>query len=139
MTREALLAGHRHAEAYCLMWYQSRDESVSEYIWNSRDGVTPFTVHSRDGVEMRHVHFEADRYLPDFKPPEGLRIFIDITPEWARQSTKEFVERFWEPRDVNGALQVPGLCERYETKEDAIESLMAPLLDPPGQPCIYPS
>lgn len=131
--------GHQHAEAYCLMWYQSRDGVENEYIWNSRDGVTPFTVTARDGhTELVHVHWEMDVYLPDYKPGEGERIFMDITPQWARQSTKEFVDRFWDylPEPES---QIPTMSELYGSKADAIEALMKPLLDPPGQPCVYPS
>jgi len=35
--------GHRHVEAFCLMHYAC-DCGHHEVIWNSRDGVTPFTA-----------------------------------------------------------------------------------------------
>lgn len=45
---------HNHAEAFAVMRYASKDGSVTEKLWNSRDGVTPFTLMSKDDrVEMQ--------------------------------------------------------------------------------------
>jgi hypothetical protein len=62
--------GHAHVEAFCLMTYETKDGSVTERIWNSRDGVTPFVVYTRDGkTEMQHVRWQEDRYRDGTMPP----------------------------------------------------------------------
>lgn len=74
---------HNHAEAFCLMHYASADGKVCELFWNSRDGVTPYCMRSTENVEMFHVG--RDSYAPDYKPPSGMRIFIGLTMERARE------------------------------------------------------
>ena len=81
---------HNHAEAFALMKYASKDGAVVEMIWNSRDGVAPFTVLSKDPADgvMKHVEWASDRYAPDY-PYNGLkvgdRIVVSMTEERARQ------------------------------------------------------
>lgn len=48
-----------------------------EWLWNSRDGVTPFVIPSADGsVRMKHVDFFRDVRAPFHVPPEGSRVFV---------------------------------------------------------------
>jgi hypothetical protein len=69
---------YNHSEAYCLMVYATEDRSEVETIWNSRDGVTPFCIKSRDGSKfMNHIDWHRDMPDPDFVPPYGSRVFID--------------------------------------------------------------
>lgn len=88
--------GHTHGEAFCLMHYRSEDGTADEWIWNSRDGVTPFMVHTRDGKVMQHVEWRRDRYFPSYVPPVGSRVFVDLTPERARHFAKQKVELYWD-------------------------------------------
>lgn len=88
--------GYQHPEAYCLMTYRSQDGSVEEVIWNSRDGVTPFVVHSESGVEMAHVNWDSDLCAPDYKPLPGQRVFVDMDEELATKAAWESVERYWD-------------------------------------------
>lgn len=88
---------HNHAEAFALMKYASKDGRAAELLWNSRDGVTPFVVSSKDGqVELQHVEWKSDLYAPD-RPNAGLkvgdRIFVDMTMERGRQIARAQVER----------------------------------------------
>jgi hypothetical protein len=95
-----------HAEAFALMKYASRAKSgpdpLVEYIWNSRDGVTPFGVLANPALgkqwsstEMFHVDFGKDRYEP-YWPHVGLkvgdRIFVDMTRgramDWAQERAR---------------------------------------------------
>lgn len=112
---------HVHAEAFCLMAYVSDDGQHGELIWNSRDGVTPFTVHSRDGVQMTHVNWELDVYAPNFKPVPGMRVFVDMDEERALEAARENVERWWEHPDYP-------MSSRWATKEDAAKALAADYL-----------
>lgn len=42
---------HLHKEAFCLMLYRGVESGEEEWLWNSRDGVTPFIIWSaKDGV-----------------------------------------------------------------------------------------
>jgi hypothetical protein len=84
---------YQHREAFCLMLYRSEDGLEEELIWNSRDGVTPFAVSSRDGERMlNHVDWHKDRRIPDFAPPPGSRYFASITEEEARQRAEARVD-----------------------------------------------
>lgn len=87
---------HNHAEAFAVMRYASKDGSVTEKLWNSRDGVTPFTLMSKDDrVEMQHVEWKSDLYAPDH-PHTGLkvgdRVFVDMTMERGRQVARAQIE-----------------------------------------------
>lgn len=73
------------------------DDQKYDYIWNSRDGVTPFIILNRDGTkEMRHIFWEYDKYLPDFVPPIGSRIFIDMTRKKLLEYKRAQVEKAWD-------------------------------------------
>lgn len=86
---------YKHAEAYCLMTYRSDDETEEEIIWNSRDGVTPFTITLRSGKPARHVNWRDDVRDPDYKPKPGERIFVDLTPERAEEHARRVMSN-WE-------------------------------------------
>ena len=80
--------GHRHAEAYMMMTYAARDGSGdSELIWNSRDGVTPFVTHLRDGRPATHRAAPAtDCYDPGYVPHPGERVWADMTRAYAERA-----------------------------------------------------
>jgi hypothetical protein len=114
--RRKELSEYRHAEAFCLMLYRSKDGAVEEWIWNSRDGVTPFSVMSKDKTtELRHVDWHRDQLLVDHAPKIGDRVFVDLTAEASRERAKEFVLKFWERSSL--------LRHAYVTKEEAIETI----------------
>lgn len=92
--------GHKFGDAYYLMLYRSDDRSVEEWIWNSRDGITPMFVESRDGRTMSHVEWLRDRYAPSHVPAVGDRIFADVTPERAREFATAKVERWWDDPEM---------------------------------------
>lgn len=96
-----------------LMAYVSDDGETGELIWNSRDGVTPFVVSSRDGVQMTHSDWGRDVYAPHFRPPPGFRYFADMDESEAHRAATEYVERYWEHE------QIP-MNQRYGTKEEAV-------------------
>ena len=111
-------AGHTHAEAFCRMQYRDEVTGEIEWIWNSRDGVTPFSIPSRQGNEARHVSWHEDRYLPHFVPQVGSRIFVDMTEGRAREINQKNVERWW-------AENAAGIRTRYESEAAAVEALMS--------------
>lgn len=97
MSRGAIAYGHAHAEAFMLMTYRGEKTGATEVIWNSRDGVTPFAITSKDGTEsMTHVDWGGDVYAPDFQPPLGSRMFVDLTEDRARALAQRRAEHYWE-------------------------------------------
>ena len=124
----ALLFGFQHAEAYCLMLYRD-SQGNEEWIWNSRDGVTPLVVTSREGHEARHAEWHRGRFLPQHLPAVGERIFITTTLEIQRTHRRTFVDRWWDDQ----ALEMPA---RFASKEAAVEELAAADMEIPGQPTL---
>lgn len=117
-------ATHAHREAFCHMLYRADDGSEEEWIWNSRDGVTPFVVTLRSGKPARHVEWNRDRYDPEHVPQPGERIFVDLVPEKAIERRRAFVERWWDdpampmrehlflgPMGKEGAARELALCD----------------------------
>jgi hypothetical protein len=68
-----------HPEGFCLMSYAGEDGHTKELLWNSRDGVTPFVIRSRDGADLSHVGFSDDLTVPGYLPAVGSRVFVDAT------------------------------------------------------------
>lgn len=84
---------HQHAEAFLIMAYVSEDGRMQELIWNSRDGVTPFMVRSRDGKTMlQHVRMADEVYDPHHVPKPGDRVFVTLTKERARDIAEHRVK-----------------------------------------------
>lgn len=116
---------YQHAEAFCLMLY--RDSAGNEErIWNSRDGVTPYAIRSRAGLEARHVEWKRDECAPDHRPRIGDRIFVDLTIDRAREERRRYLDEWWDD----------DMAARWPTKEAAVEELaQSDLTYPcPGQP-----
>ena len=87
--------GYKHREAFCLMQYRSDDGTESEQLWNSRDGVTPFILSSRNGKRMAHVEWNKDICDPYFTPRSGMRVFVDATEELVTPELKDYVEKIF--------------------------------------------
>lgn len=78
-----------HNEAYKLMRYTTETERHTVWVWNSRDGITPFnlilnpdtweaTVVTDPAGEMfRHKNIQEDAFVPNWIPPVGTLIFMD--------------------------------------------------------------
>lgn len=74
--------------AYCLMIYKCSHCKHMEILWNSRDGVTPFTVDCRccKELSMQHILWNEDTLVGEsYAPLENMRIFINLTKEKIRQ------------------------------------------------------
>lgn len=107
---------HMHGEAFHLMRYEGAG-GRREWIWNSRDGVTPFCVVSRDGVEMQHGNWHLDRYEPRYVPKVGERVFVDMTEELARPYAADHVERYWDHAEYP-------MREMYASKDEAVDAVV---------------
>lgn len=103
-------------EAYSLMLYRS--ESGREFrIWNTRDGVTPFTCRI-DDEEFKHVEWRQDKRTPDFVPKVGMYVFVDLTIEKAVEYRTKYVDRAWNNPDY--PMETEG---QWKDKHDAIWDL----------------
>ncbi|GAC1444357.1 MAG: hypothetical protein NVSMB52_03650 [Chloroflexota bacterium] len=120
-----------YMEAFCLMRYETDDGTESEWVWNSRDGTTPFVIMNRAHTrELTHVDWHLDTRLPEeFEPPKGMRYFTNITEESARASAEMTVERYW------GDPRVPR-PSNWESKDMAVDELVAIMLSNPEAPML---
>jgi hypothetical protein len=120
-----------HSEAYCVLRYQSlEDPAVIENVWNSRDGVTPFTILLRSGALATHVDWMSMVARPDFKPPPGSRVFVDLTDGIARSNAEAYVKKLWDDKGAEGMLA----RSQYKTPADMVEVLIADIR--PGEPAL---
>ncbi|MBK8199192.1 MAG: hypothetical protein IPK75_12585 [Acidobacteria bacterium] len=67
------------------MKYRCDECGHQEVIWNSRDGVTPFSMGcpSCGGLSLLHCDFRGDVYAPGHALNRGQRFWRDGTPEEA--------------------------------------------------------
>ena len=85
----------QHAEAFCLMTYKCEQCRKEEVLWNSRDGVTPFIIGCRYcGGEARHIKWNEDKFMPNYRPKKGQRIFIDVTTERKMEISRKRIDQF---------------------------------------------
>ena len=75
--------GH-HDEAYCLIWYESANGEEREQVYNNRDLAAPAVITLRSGTPAHHVYWTDPEYRPNFRPPVGSRMLVDLTPDRAR-------------------------------------------------------
>ena len=86
---------YNHVEAFCLMTYRCKDCGKTEWLWNSRDGVTPFIIGCRYcGGEEQHADWHRDVRVPNYDPKPGERIFVDMTRERAEEIARKRIEYF---------------------------------------------
>lgn len=129
MTHHPRRRRYQHAEAYCLLTYQAVDGSGDrEVVFNSRDGVTPFVISLRDGREARHVMALAVR-RPDFVPPPGSRIFVDLTADRARALAEHNVAGWWRHPELG-----PMARERWGSQAEMVAVIAADYTRLPGAP-----
>src|SRR5690348_1870783 len=89
--------GFSHGEAFMLMRYANEGGLVQELLWNTRDGVTPFMIQSADkSCTLQHVAWKKDVRIIRFLPPIGMRVFVDLTIEKAREFATEWADKNWE-------------------------------------------
>ena len=103
----------KQKEGFALMRYESADGSHSELIWNSRDAITSFMITDETGkIELQHVDWRNDKYLPHHVPDVGDRIFVSMTEDMARPKADAYVERFWDHAEWP-------MSKMFDTKEIA--------------------
>jgi hypothetical protein len=115
----------KHAEAFCLMTYRCSSCQKEEELWNSRDGVTPYVIDCRYCKgEATHVNFGSDKFLPNYKPFKGQRIFIDMSE---KRKKKIAEKRFTQSQGTPYAIPI-------EDKKEFIKDFISSFHD--GEPDI---
>ena len=118
-----------YRKAYCLMKYQSEDQVITEILWNSRDGVTPFIIPAKDGeTRLQHVEFEKDELAIWHVPAIGSRIFKDQPFEVWIEKEIQRTRRFWDHPDF------AHLVAQYQTPEKLVIASAGEFRK--GQPCV---
>lgn len=117
-----------HAEAYRLMQYQDgrdRDGPI-EWLWNSRDGVTPFLIGKRNDGElhgatgsMKHINWQDDLLALQYVPNTGQRVFIDLTEPRARELLALRIQHQWDPPGSGFKAK-----KHYVTKKAMFDNLL---------------
>lgn len=113
----------KHGEAFSLMQYQDENdpEGPIEWLWNSRDGVSPFIIGAREGEGLlRHTNWQDDIYAPQYVPNIGQRVFIDMTREAAERYLRNKIDRQWDKDEE--------MRDRWGSKVDAFEKLLERML-----------
>lgn len=86
---------HTFAEAFLLMWYGCNC-GHAERIWNSRDGITPFSMRCPSCGEstLQHIRFDLDEYAPSHQLRSRQRYWRDGTVKDARDVVAARIEHF---------------------------------------------
>ncbi|MEE8503966.1 MAG: hypothetical protein V3T26_05905 [candidate division NC10 bacterium] len=114
---ESAVSNHTYKEAFMLMTYQCQECGVEEGIWNSRDGITPFSVGCRECAGlMNHVLWKNDCYAPQFIPPPRSRMFVNLTMERSRAGARKLDEESWDDPKYP-------MSRAYESRDEAIEEI----------------
>ncbi len=144
---------YRHGEAFCLMKYECDTCGRGEFLWNSRDGVTPFIIACCwDGAPnkcagmMSHMNWREDRRDPAFDSKltarTEMRIFIDANdPRVQRRlaaAARRYVDQWWNEPASGGltmrqTLRKPSGAQM--TKGEAVDYFLEEWMAP-GEPAI---
>lgn len=118
-------------DAFVVLRYRALDDPGDvEEIWNSRDGVTPYTVLLRSGRVGTHTDWTSMVHRPDYDPPPGSRVFVDLTEEIARSKAEAYARTIWDNKGAEGMLA----RNQYETVDAMITALTADIR--PGEPAL---
>lgn len=117
---------YKHVEAFCLMKYQCEKCGKTEIVWNSRDGVTPFTINcEKCEGHMRHIDWHMDKRCENYIPKSGQRVFIDMPIDYYKvmcrvvaKRIKDGVEGNTDPlsKIYNGLIKEYNKSEPYMIK-----------------------
>jgi len=94
--------GEIHGEPFRLMKYVSSDGRVVEWVWNSRSGMIPRAIRSRNGIALAYEDPSQDLFVPDYKPKRGDRIFVNMPPEDAEALARRAVAKYYAAPDSSG-------------------------------------
>lgn len=116
----------RYPEAYRLLRYTVPETGETELVWNSRDGVAPKHLRSRNGDTAECVNSidNPGTFAPWHVPAVGDRVFVDLTEQRARVLGAIRVERFevWQREKPEALRGLPLLHDLFDTREAAVDA-----------------
>jgi hypothetical protein len=115
-----------HAEAFQLMCYLAVD-GQSMWIWNSRDGVTPFMLLLED-KEYHHAMSGDGLARTAFLPDKATHVWVDYTPETWKTMSRSRYDRIV----GRGGDTAAHLLSAYPMPEDWMKAVPFEY----GQPCL---
>lgn len=104
-----------------------RPDWFHRWIWNTRDGVTPFVV-TIEGFELQHTSWNLDHYAPRHRPRPGDWVFRDLSIDAHRWYVRRRVKRAW---DNDSSFR-----SMFGSKRQAIARILAEEYRP-GAPELY--
>ncbi len=122
-----------HKEAFRLMQYQDEDDPSAEieWLWNSRDGVTPFMIGPRGNGDdegaagfMKHINWQDDILALQYVPNVGQRVFIDLTREAAELYCTRKVARQWAMTDKDAEQYGWNPRKRWSSQTEMLGALL---------------
>lgn len=84
----------QYPEAFALIIYDG-PEGQSETVWNSRDGIAPWEIPTRDGNATMNARDEFAGIDPDYVPRPGERVIVNADAEKMRDEEIGRVTREW--------------------------------------------
>lgn len=111
-----------HNEAFMHMQYRTDDGRVTEWVWNSRDGVTPFVISIGDR-QATHISWAQDRRDVEYVPSVGERIFVTLCTKRMEELAWKKVNMFWDHPEYP-------MSGRFADKQEAFDLLMKDLTEP---------
>lgn len=88
------MADRKYPEAFALLVYEGPDGQC-ETVWNSRDGIAPWQIATRDGEDSMSVRDELAGVDPNYVPKPGERVIVDADPEERRNEEIARVTANW--------------------------------------------
>ena len=103
------------------MWYACPC-GHQERIWNSRDGVTPFSAQcpSCGGLTMQHERWAEDVCLPEHRPPTGQRVWVSMTHDRAERMVDAAISTCRRPIDNERRVAMIASVYREGTAPDLV-------------------
>jgi hypothetical protein len=119
------------SDAFVVMRYRALDDAAEvEEVWNSRDGLAPYSILLKSGRVATHVDWTSMVHRPDYTPPPGSRVIVDLTEAIATEKANAYARKIWDDKGAEGMLA----RHQYKTVEDMITVLTANIR--PGEPTL---
>lgn len=108
-----------NSEAFCILMYHCQDCGVAENIFNNSNLSAPTIISCEVCLGVMTILPTKVIQIPDFKPPVGLRMFVEMTRGQAEKDLKVKIAEMW-----------PDIKDGYKTVSEAVEDFMKRFYQP---------